>query len=162
MIDDMSSDTTSDADFGLLFALAFRCYVAHLHAELAERGFPAARSAFGPVLRGLRGRQITLSALARDLGITKQAVARVIDDMRAAGLVEQLPDPTDGRARLLALTGRGQAMVAAAIEIGTTYETFLAADLGADPAKALREGLERIVANAGAAGDLAARRVRSI
>ena len=105
---------------------------------------------------------MTLSALARDLGITKQAVARVVDDMRAAGLVEQLPDPSDGRARLLALTDRGDAMVDAAIEIGTAYERRLAADLGAEPARTLRAGLEHIVAVAGGDADLAARRVRSI
>ncbi len=157
----MSSDAPA-ADFGLLFALAFRCYVTHLHEQLAARGFSPVRSAFGPVLRNLRGRQITLSALARDLGITKQAVARVVDDMRAAGLVEQLPDPSDGRARLLALTDRGDAMVDAAIEIGTAYERRLAADLGAEPARTLRAGLEHIVAVAGGDADLAARRVRSI
>ena len=67
--------------------------------------------------------------------------------MRAAGLVEQLPDPSDGRARLLALTARGDAMVDAAIEIGTAYERRLAADLGADAGAALRAGLEHVVAS---------------
>lgn len=162
MIDDMSSDRPPDADFGLLFALAFRCYVTHLHEQLAERGFTPGRSAFGPVLRSLRGREVTLSALARDLGITKQAVARVVEDMRTAGLVDQLPDPSDGRARLLALTRRGEAMVEAAIEIGAAYERALAADVGATSARALRTGLERMVQLAGADADLAARRVRSL
>ena len=162
MIDDMSSDRSPDADFGLLFALAFRCYVTHLHDRLEAQGFTPVRSAFGPVLRNLRGRRVTLSALARDLGITKQAVARVVDDMRAAGLVEQLPDPSDGRARLLALTARGDAMVDAAIEIGTAYEQRLAEELGAAPARALRAGLERIVEQAGGDADLSARRVRSM
>lgn len=162
MIDDMSSDHSSDADFGLLFALAFRCYVTHLHEQLDARGFTPVRSAFGPVLRGLRGRRVTLSALARDLGITKQAVARVVDDMRAAGLVQQLPDPSDGRARLLSLTGRGDAMVDAAIEIGTRFEQRLVSDLGAAPAQALRAALERLVEQAGGDADLAARRVRSM
>jgi DNA-binding MarR family transcriptional regulator len=161
MIDEMSSDPSSEADFGLLFALAFRCYVSHLHEQLEARGFTPVRSAFGPVLRSLRGRRVTLSALARDLGITKQAVARVVDDMRAAGLVEQLPDPSDGRSRLLALTSRGDAMVDAAIEIGTSYEASLAAHPGA-PAVALRAGLEHVVALAGGGADLAARRVRSM
>jgi DNA-binding MarR family transcriptional regulator len=161
MIDDMSTDP-SEADFGLLFALAFRCYVTHLHEQLEGRGFTPVRSAFGPVLRNLRGRQVTLSALARDLGITKQAVARVVDDMRAAGLVEQVPDPSDGRARLLSLTARGEAMVAAAIEIGTGFEARLASDLGAASARALRTGLERVVEQAGGDADLAARRVRSM
>lgn len=158
----MSRNAPSEADFGLLFALAFRCYVEHLHAELAERGFPPARPAFGPVLRALRAREETLTSLARALGVSKQAVSKVVDDMRAAGLVARRTDPADGRAILLALTARGQAMVAAAIAIGTAYEQSLTAELGSSDSAALRAALGRIVERAGAAGDLAARRVRVI
>jgi DNA-binding MarR family transcriptional regulator len=82
--------------------------------------------------------------------------------MRDAGLVEQAPDPADGRARVLSLTARGDAMVAAAIRIGTDYEAALTAQLGPRQAGALRTGLESIVEQAGAASDLAARRVRSL
>jgi DNA-binding MarR family transcriptional regulator len=158
----MSSDARTETDFGLLFALAFRCYIDHLHTQLAERGFTHVRSAFGPVLRALRARETTLTSLAAELDVSKQAVNRVVDDMRAAGLVSQRGDPADGRARILSLTPRGQAMVDAAIRIGSTYERALARDLGADRARALREALESIVQQSGAAGDLAARRVRSI
>jgi DNA-binding MarR family transcriptional regulator len=158
----MSSDALGETDFGLLFALAFRCYLDHLHTQLAERGFTPVRSAFGPVLRALRARETTLTALAAELEVSKQAVNRVVDDMRAAGLVAQRGDPADGRARILSLTPRGEAMVDAAITIGSTYERALARDLGADRARALREALESIVEQSGAAGALAARRVRSI
>jgi hypothetical protein len=53
-------------------------------------------------------------------------------------------------------------MVDAAIEIAGAYEAALAVELGAQGARALRAGLERAVERSGAAGDLAARRVRSI
>jgi DNA-binding MarR family transcriptional regulator len=158
----MSSDARPEVDFGLLFALAFRSYVDHLHVQLAQRGFTPARSAFGPVLRALRAHETTLTALASDLDVSKQAVSRVIDDMRATGLVSHRRDPADGRARILFLTAKGEAMVDAAIEIGTAYEKALAAELGADRARALRAGLERVVEREGGAGDLVARRVRSI
>jgi len=157
----MSSETP-EVDFGILFALAFRCYVDHLHARLAEQGYTGIRSTFGPVLRALRDRPTGLTALAAELGVTKQAMARVVDDMRAAGLVEQTPDPADGRARVLSLTDRGTAMVSAAIAIGTAYEAQLAEQLGERQARALRDGLERIVAQSGAQAELAARRVRSL
>src|ERR1700710_1387086 len=111
----MSSDPSAPADFGLLFALAYRCYVDQLHAELAAAGFGGARSAFGPVLRALRAGDSTLVTLARDLGVTKQAVARVVEDMRAQGLVSQRHDPADGRVRMLALTERGRKLVDTAI-----------------------------------------------
>jgi DNA-binding MarR family transcriptional regulator len=158
----MSSDPSSDADFGLLFALAFRCYVDHLHRELAAGGFDGARSTYGPLLRALRAGDSTLVVLARELGVTKQAVARVVDDMRADGLVRQRSDPADGRVRRLSLTPRGRKMVELAIGIGARFESQLGAELGAARVAELRGGLEHIVERAGAAGELAARRVRSI
>ena len=158
----MSSDRHPEADFGLLFALAFRCYVDHLHAQLAERGFTPVRSAFGPVLRALRARETSMTSLAAELDISKQAAGRIVEDMRAADLVSQRSDPADGRARILDLTERGRAMVDAAIEIAAGYEETMRAELGAEGARCLRAGLERVVERAGSAGDLAARRVRSI
>jgi DNA-binding MarR family transcriptional regulator len=162
MIDDMSNAPPGEADFGILFALAFRSYVDHLHAELAERGFTPVRPAFGPVLRALRSREDTLTSLARELDVSKQAVSRVVDDMRAAGLVSQRSDPDDGRARPLALTPRGEAMVDAAIAIAAAFEESLAASLGSDGAQALRHALTQIVERDGPSRELAARRVRSI
>jgi DNA-binding MarR family transcriptional regulator len=158
----MSSDPSREADFGLLFALAFRCYLDHLHGELEHAGFTGGRSAFGPVLRALRAGDSTLVGLARDLGVTKQAVARVIEDMRSDGLVDQRSDPADGRARLLSLTARGRTMVETAIGIGARFESALASELGDDRVRELRADLEHVVGRAGAAGELAARRVRSI
>jgi DNA-binding MarR family transcriptional regulator len=149
MIDDMSSAPSGEADFGILFALAFRCYVDHLHTELAERGFTPVRPAFGPVLRALRSREDTLTGLARELAVSKQAVSRVVDDMRTAGLVSQGSDPADGRARPLALTPRGEAMVDAAVAVATAYEHSLVASLGSDGAQALRQALTHIVESGG-------------
>ena len=158
----MKGSPSTEADFGLLFALAFRCYVDHLHEELQAAGFVGVRAAFGPVLRALRAGDSTLVGLARDLGVTKQAVARVLDDMRADGLIDQTPDPADGRARLLSLTARGRAMVDTAIGIGARFESALADELGDRRTRELRAGLEHVVERAGAAGELAARRVRSM
>jgi DNA-binding MarR family transcriptional regulator len=50
--------------------------------------------------------------------------------MRPAGLVSQRSDPTDGEARILAVTARGRATVDAAIEIGAAHERALSDELG--------------------------------
>src|SRR5215471_3209929 len=39
-----------------------------------------------------------VSDLAHRLGVSKQAVSELIDDLEAAGVVERLPDPDDARA----------------------------------------------------------------
>jgi hypothetical protein len=53
-------------------------------------------------------------------------------------------------------------MVAGAIAIGRRFEAGLAEQLGPRQARALRQGLEAIVRRAGADGELAAGRVRSM
>ena len=82
--------------------------------------------------------------------------------MRSRGLVEQRPDPADGRARILSLSTRGQDMAGAAIAIGEAFERELAHELGTARARDLRTALEHVVDRAGAGADLAAQRVRIV
>lgn len=44
---------------------------------------------------------IRLTDLADRLGVTKQAVQTRVDDLAEAGMVERVPDPKDGRAKLI-------------------------------------------------------------
>ncbi|MEM6927157.1 MAG: MarR family winged helix-turn-helix transcriptional regulator [Myxococcota bacterium] len=48
------------------------------------------------------------SVLAERLGITPQAVAQLVADLETMGFVERVPDPADGRARLVRFTDLGQ------------------------------------------------------
>jgi len=58
------------------------------------------------------GRQpdMSVSALLHLLGITKQSLGRVLDDLVARGLVEAAPGARDRRQRLLRLTAAGEAI----------------------------------------------------
>lgn len=47
----------------------------------------------------LEGTRIT--ELADRLGVTKQAVSQLVDDMEDMGTLERVPDPSDGRAKLV-------------------------------------------------------------
>ena len=49
-----------------------------------------------------------LSELARRVGISKQAVGQLVDDLEAMGAVERVPDPDDGRAKRVAFTEQGR------------------------------------------------------
>ena len=131
-------------DFGLLFAQALNSYVAHLHRGLADRGFSDLRPTFGLSLRALHERPRTLTELARELGVTKQAAAKVVGPLEQRRLIEREPSPADGRSTLLRLSGRGQSLVAAAIEIGNAVERDLADELGEEAAAGLRAALERL------------------
>ena len=54
--------------------------------------------------------ELSVSALLRLLGITKQSLGRVLDPLVARGLVEVLPGQRDRRQRLLRLTAEGARM----------------------------------------------------
>jgi DNA-binding MarR family transcriptional regulator len=48
------------------------------------------------------------SELARRLGVSKSAVAQVVDRLERAGYVEHAPDPTDTRAKQVKMTSRAE------------------------------------------------------
>ena len=47
-----------------------------------------------------------VSDLAEQARVTKQSAASLVEQLERAGYVERVPDPTDGRARLVRLTSR--------------------------------------------------------
>lgn len=47
-----------------------------------------------------------VSDLAEQARVTKQSAASLVEQLEEAGYVERVPDPTDGRARLVRLTPR--------------------------------------------------------
>ena len=52
--------------------------------------------------------------LAEQARITKQSAAFLVEQLEAAGYVERVPDPTDGRARLVRLTAHARPVIEAA------------------------------------------------
>lgn len=55
---------------------------------------------------------LSVAASARRLGLARQSVQRVVNDLRADGLVGLQSDPADRRAPLVELTERGRAVFA--------------------------------------------------
>jgi DNA-binding MarR family transcriptional regulator len=59
--------------------------------------------------------QMNPTALFSSVILSSGAMTNRLDGLEAMGLVERLPDPTDRRGRLVALTDRGLALVDAAV-----------------------------------------------
>jgi DNA-binding MarR family transcriptional regulator len=57
---------------------------------------------------GLEGRPLTVAQIARRMGLSRQAVQRVANDLKTAGLTEYQDNPDHKRAVLVALTKRGR------------------------------------------------------
>jgi DNA-binding MarR family transcriptional regulator len=117
--------TSRKPDFGILLLLADQEFVRELRASMAEQGITEQGRSDGFVFRTLGATPMTISALAERLEISKQGAGQIIDDMERRGLVVRKPDPTDGRARLLHLSERGEAALAAARKFHQSYERKL-------------------------------------
>jgi len=84
----------------------------------------------------------TVSELARRMGVTRQSAHQAVHGLVAAGLLEQAPDPTSARQRLIRRTAEGERTHRQAGEILTGLEDRLAERIGRDTVDALRSALE--------------------
>jgi DNA-binding MarR family transcriptional regulator len=128
-----------DHDLGILMALSYQEFVREMHVDLAARGYDDLGRSDGYVFRALTETAMNTSDLAERLGITKQGAAQIVDDMTRRGYLTSGPDPDDRRARLLELTDRGSAALAAARSFHRRYEARLVRRHGRAAVTTLRE-----------------------
>ncbi|HEY7256543.1 MAG TPA: MarR family winged helix-turn-helix transcriptional regulator [Solirubrobacterales bacterium] len=115
-----------------------------LHRRLAERGYPDIRHAHGCVFRWVMPDGTRLTELAELAGHSKQAIGEFVCDLEAMGYVERVPDPLDGRAKIIRLTKRGAEAKAVALGIFAEIESEWAERIGRERVEALREALEAL------------------
>jgi DNA-binding MarR family transcriptional regulator len=88
--------------------------------------------------------------LAEQLEIQPITLARLVDHLAAAGLVERRADPIDRRAYRLYLTAAAAPRLAAILDVVAAVRADALGGLDADEAARLVDGLHRIRANLGA------------
>ena len=117
---------------------------AELYSGLTERGFAELRPAHGCVFGNIDEAGARLTALADRSGLTKQSVGEAVADLEQLGFVERVPDPADGRAKIIRLTPHGADALAAAEEIFAGIEARFAAQVGQERFDEFRETLTRL------------------
>jgi DNA-binding MarR family transcriptional regulator len=85
-----------------------------------------------------------LTELADRAGVTKQTASLLVAALEREGLVERVPDPADGRARLIQLSSRGRQAAQRAMEVVIGVEGEWTAYLGPELTERLREALVRL------------------
>lgn len=130
---------------GALLRLPYEALAARVYAGLASRGFPDIRRAHSSVFRHIRPEGSRLTELAERAGMTKQSMAYLVESLAEAGYVTSVPDPTDGRARLVRLTARGRRVWDALLELSAEAEAEIAVLIGPHRMAMLRETLSDIV-----------------
>ncbi|MEM6992220.1 MAG: MarR family winged helix-turn-helix transcriptional regulator [Myxococcota bacterium] len=125
--------------------LLFKC--ARLLNERAASSFPitagerprTSHLALMPHIELQGGTRVT--SLAAKLGITKQAVGQLVDDLERFGVVERTPDPDDGRAKRVCFTEAGRASMLDGLRHLQSVEHDLKEAIGHDTMAQLREAL---------------------
>lgn len=100
------------------------------------------------VLSVLSDQPRTVAVAARRLGLTRQSVQRVVDDLVTDGQLELRANPDHARAPLVSLTGAGQDTLAAVIRNSDQNRSALLGRAGitADEMQATRAVLSRLLA----------------
>ena len=73
--------------------------------------------------------------------MSRQAMGELVDDLEDLGYVERRADPSDGRAKLVVLTGKGEAAMADGIAAVVDLEARWAACLGEETVREFRTAL---------------------
>jgi DNA-binding MarR family transcriptional regulator len=122
---------------GLMYEAADAIKV-ELHERLAEAGFPDIRPGHGCVFSNIDERGSRLTEIAERANHTKQAVGEVASDLEQLGYVERIPDPDDGRAKIIRLTPKGASCLREAFAIFADIEQRLVRSHGREAVAGMR------------------------
>jgi DNA-binding MarR family transcriptional regulator len=125
----------------LLMYIAHRSAENRIYAAIRDAGFTDLTQAQGRLLAGIDPTGTRLSVLADRASIAKQTATALVDKLETAGYVERVPDPVDGRARLVRLTKRAEAVIPVARVEEQRIEREWEARLGPRRMKQLRDAL---------------------
>ncbi len=117
-----------------------------LTRRVAETPYSDIRITHGCVFGNIDPKGTRLTDLAERAFMTKQSVGEVVSDLEKLGYAERVPDPSDGRAKIIRLTERGHVARAVGMELINELEQEWAERFGADRVAALRDALEAITA----------------
>jgi DNA-binding MarR family transcriptional regulator len=121
--------------------------IATLRERIAEAGHPDIREGHGCVFGFIdieNGSRLT--DLAASAGLTKQAVGEAVTELERLGYVKRVPDPQDGRAKIIKLTDRGMDAVIKGRRIFAGIEQEWAEQIGPELVACLREAATQIAA----------------
>jgi DNA-binding MarR family transcriptional regulator len=145
----MASDFDQFARIPLIRLLdaALDEFADRLNKRLAAAGYADIRISHGCVFGNIDpddGSRLT--DLAERAHMTKQSVGEVASELEQRGYVERVPDPTDGRAKIIRLTDRGREAHRTGRRLIDDLEHDWGERFGVERVAALREALEAITA----------------
>ncbi|HDR7634722.1 TPA: MarR family transcriptional regulator [Bacillus mycoides] len=141
----MDHQTFNELDLTSLLSLSFSTLITELHDKLSELGFEDIRPVHGFMFKRILPNGATGIELAEYLGVSKQAVSKMVDSLENSGYVARQTHPTDKRGKIIVLTERGLAVMQAKKEIVAEIEQRWIENIGADRMQLLKEDLTTFV-----------------
>ena len=147
---DTSGDPSSSLALGAALRRAWLGYQLRLDRAMAEAGFGERRFPDGRVLRLCSGEAgSTISAIGRELGMSRQGAGKVVAHLRDQGYVAVADSRTSKREKSVILTPRGRDYLAHQIAAVRAIEDELRAELGEAAFLALAALLDALDAGEG-------------
>ncbi len=113
--------------------------VTYLAEEMGVDTLRAAHTNLFPHI-DLEGTRLT--DLADRIGISKQAVGQLVDELEDLGVLERVPDPDDGRAKLIRFVEEdGEPILMRGLAVLSALESQMEAHIGARQMKQLHRAL---------------------
>lgn len=110
-----------------------------LQAGLEARGWPKVTRVQSLILANIAAGVNRGAQLARNLGVTRQAISQTLADMEARGLVVTRQDPDDKRARLVGFSERSAPIRDDAVATLKLIEATLGSRIGASRLETLKD-----------------------
>lgn len=122
-------DVAAELNLGLLLYIPYRALEDRVFAAVVAAGFTDITLAQARIAQRIGPGGTRLTELAAASQVTKQTAGFLVDQLEKAGYVRRVPDPNDGRARLVQLTAKAAAAVpvgaAEIARIESEWETHL-------------------------------------
>ena len=105
-----------ELNLGLLLFIPYRAMESAVLTELREHGHHLTVSQ-ARVFQRIGPDGSRPGELAEAAQLSKQTLGSILDQLERAGYVARIPDPADGRARLVTVTDRGRELVTLSLPV---------------------------------------------
>ncbi|HEU4408082.1 MAG TPA: MarR family transcriptional regulator [Polyangiaceae bacterium] len=124
------SPRAADPGLAALLSRALRLFSDRAAQRVRALSLPSLRLAHATLLNHLGVGGLRLTDLAERVGVSKQAVGGLVQELEAMGVVRRVADPRDGRAKLVRVTPAGRSALRGGLAAVAEIEGSLAASLG--------------------------------
>ena len=124
----------------------FRLYGAFLEAAEVMTKPVGLTAAWWQVLGAVLREPLSVSGIAREMGLARQSVQRIADLLVDKGLAEYLPNPAHQRAKLVRPTAAGYAAIARLRDAQHEWANRVSAQVSAEDLRTTLETMTKLVA----------------